>query len=195
MENPEDVASQQQWEGWVKWKAGETDVQWTQDKLRQSGSGEGKGGKDVAGQWDEKWKETATWASDHKATRPPITHSTILALCSTVLMTTLCKANSPAIPLALPSGATGVLKCPEEVGGDGGGGYQVHCARARMRCVCAKCLCQVMNADVSALLALLTAPVLPAPPCPPPAAEEADEREATVGLTFNNWQRVFTFNR
>lgn len=46
-------------------------------------------------------------------------------------MTTLCKANIPAIPLALPSGATGVLKCPEEVGGDGSsGGYQVHCACA-----------------------------------------------------------------
>lgn len=46
-------------------------------------------------------------------------------------MTTLCKANISAIPLALPSGATGVLKCPEEVGGDGSsGGYQVHCACA-----------------------------------------------------------------
>lgn len=70
MENPEGVASQQ-WGGGCKVKAGETDVQWTQDKLRQSRSGEGKGEKDVAGQWDEKWKETATWASDHKATRHP----------------------------------------------------------------------------------------------------------------------------
>lgn len=55
-------------------------------------------------------------------------------------MTSLCKANSPAIPLALPSGATGVLKGPEEVMAVvvvvvvvGGRGYRVHCARVRLR--------------------------------------------------------------
>lgn len=98
-------------------------------------------------------------------------------------MTSLCKANSPAIPLALPSGATGVLKSPEEVVVVGGTECIVHvcvCEYVCKMCVTGYecgCLCPTGSVD---------SPVLPAPPCPPPAAEGVDEREATVGLTFNN---------
>lgn len=103
-------------------------MQWTQDKLRHRADKKRESMKkeDVVERWDEKRRETATWASDHKATlHPPYPDSTqptpesisepSSALCSTLLMTSLSKTNSPAIPLALPSGATGVMKGPEEV--------------------------------------------------------------------------------
>lgn len=78
---------------------------------------------DVAGQWDEKQREMATWASDqatlHLPNSKPPTPQSIkepsLALCSALHMTPLCKTNSPAIPLALLRGATTILKGPEVV--------------------------------------------------------------------------------
>ena len=63
------------------------------------------------------------------------------ALCSTLLVTSLSKTNSPAIPLALPSGATGVMKGPEEVEVVVAVGLQsALCVCER---VCAKCVWQV----------------------------------------------------
>lgn len=72
-------------------------------------------------------------------------------------MTSLSKTNSPAIPLALPSGATGVMKGPEEVEV-----VAVGLQSALCMCVCVcECVCKMcvtgMNVDVSVLLALLTA--------------------------------------
>lgn len=48
-------------------------MQWTQDKLRHRADKEREGMKkeDVVEQLDEKRRETATWASDHKATHHP----------------------------------------------------------------------------------------------------------------------------
>ncbi len=100
--------------------------------------------EDVAGKWDEKRRETATWASDHKAAlhhSNPLLHTAhprsirepSSALCSTLLMTSLSKTNSPAIPLALPSGDTGVTEDPEEV-------EVVRCACVCLQVMCAKCV-------------------------------------------------------
>lgn len=71
----------------------------------------------------EKKRRKKAWASDHEAnlhpSLPPTPPESIKeppsALCSTVLMTSLCKASSPAVPLVLPSAAPGLLKGPEEV--------------------------------------------------------------------------------
>lgn len=81
-------------------------------------------------------------------------------LCSTLLLTSLCKTNSPASPLALPSGAAGVLSGPEEVEVVAVGVRGTECIVCECECECeyvSKMCVTGMNADVSVLLAWLTA--------------------------------------
>lgn len=117
--------------------------------------------EDVVGHWDEKRSETATWTSDHRAPLhppPPIPNSTpptpdLLERHSQLSAPLFSrhppsKTNSPAIPLALPSWTTGVLKGPEEVEVEVEGVREGHSA----------CACVTgMNVDVSVPLGLLTA--------------------------------------
>lgn len=51
----------------------QTEIQWTQDKLTADKRRKSMKKEAVAGQWDKKRRETATWASDHKAALHPQT--------------------------------------------------------------------------------------------------------------------------